>query len=129
MTPEEASRGSPLLSAEPRSLPAVFILRAVDLPDLFEGADRTLVTPEASAAAEALAALNAEGWWPTPLLYTSHPYAGDGSHTPAPGDFALTHVGDERDTSPYPDPEPAIGISTSAYIEKMSLLLRRLAAL
>lgn len=128
MTPEQASHGSPLLSSEPRPLPPVFILRAVDLPDLFEGADRTLVTPEAGAAAEALAALNAEGWWPTPLLYTSHPYAGDGSPTPAPGDFALTHVGDATDTSPYPDPNPVIGISTSGYIEKMSLLLRRLAA-
>lgn len=128
MTPEEASRGSPLLSSEPRPLPNAFILRPVDLPDLFEGADRTYAAAEAGAVAEAMDALNAEGWWPTPLLYTSHPYAGDGSPTPAPGDFALTHVGDQTDTSPYPDPEPVIGISTSAYIEKMNLLLRRLVA-
>ena len=128
MTPEEASRGSPLLTAEPLPLPSAFILRVVDLPDLFEGADRTLVTPDAGAAAEVVDALNAEGWWPTPLAYASNPYIGDGSPTPAPGDFALSHVGDATDTSPYPDPDPAIGISTSAYIEKMGVLLRRLAA-
>ena len=55
--------------------------------------------------AEVIATLNAEGYWLAPLGYNSHPYKGDGSKTPAPGDFSTTHVGDETDTSPYPGSE------------------------
>ena len=42
-----------------------------------------------------------------------------------PGDFAQTHVGDETDTSPYPD-DALRGISTAAYIRNMSVLIRAL---
>ena len=44
---------------------------------------------------------------------TSRPYRGDGSKEVAKGDFSGTQVGDESDTSPYPDPNPVIGISTA----------------
>lgn len=128
MTPEEASRGSPLLSTEARALPRYFIVRTVDLPDLFEGVGQTFEPTTAEAASDIVSGLNEEGWWPTPLTYASQPYAGDGPAEPAPGDYALTHVGDRTDTSPYPDPDPTIGISTSAFIEKMSQLIRRLPA-
>jgi hypothetical protein len=70
-----------------------------------------------------LASLNAEGYWPAPLAYTSHPYRGDGARTVAPGDFRSTYVGDETDTSPYPDPSPRLGISTAAYIDNMNVLI------
>ena len=69
--------------------------------------------------------MNAEGYWRAPLGYTSHPYRGPGSTQVPPGDFARTHVGDESDTSPFPD-ETLTGISTAAYIRNMSVLLRSL---
>jgi hypothetical protein len=71
--------------------------------------------------------LNAQGFWPAPLGITSHPYAGPGSKTVAPGDFSQTHVGDASDTSPYPDPA-LTGISTDAYIRNMGVLIRALTA-
>ena len=80
------------------------------------------LTPEA-----VVAGLNAEGYWPAPLGSNSHPYRGDGSNTVAPGNFSQTHVGDETDTSPYPD-EKIAGISTVAYIRNMSVLIRGLGA-
>jgi hypothetical protein len=74
-----------------------------------------------------LAALNAEGYWPSPLGSNSHVYRGDGAKTPAPGDFSRTVVGDETDTSPFPDPALR-GISTSSYIRNMNVLIRALEA-
>ena len=42
---------------------------------------------------------------------------------PAPGDYGVTQVGDETDTSPYPDPRPATGITTASYIANMARLI------
>lgn len=69
-----------------------------------------------------IASLTVEGCWLSPLGNTSHVYKGDGQKTPAPGDFSRTVVGDETDTSPYPDPK-LVGISTAAYIRNMSALI------
>lgn len=82
----------------------------------------------AGAVSEILTSLNAEGYWPTPLTATSNPYIGDGPATPPAGDFGQTHVGDASDTSPYTTASPVIGISTSAYIEKMAALIAFLRA-
>lgn len=73
--------------------------------------------------AEVIGALNAEGWWPTELKAMSRPYAGDGSPTPAPGDYSQTRVGDATDTSPFVDEHPGIGISTAVYIQNMSEMI------
>jgi hypothetical protein len=70
--------------------------------------------------------LNAQGWWPTPLVATSNPYIGPGPATPAPGDYRTTHVGDASDTSPFTTDKPVIGISTSAYIANMAKLIEAL---
>jgi hypothetical protein len=43
--------------------------------------------------------------------------------TPTPGDYSQTKVGDKYDTSPYPDPNPKIGISTGAFIANMATLI------
>jgi hypothetical protein len=75
--------------------------------------------------AEVIAALTPEGFWPGPLAYNSHPFRRQGSPELAPGDFSQTHVGDETDTSPFPD-EKLRGISTAAYIRNMSALIRAL---
>jgi hypothetical protein len=78
--------------------------------------------------AKILGDLNANGWWPTPLRATSHPYIGPGSKTPAPGDYSTTHVGDMSDTSPYTTDKPVTGISTATFISNMSALIRALLA-
>ena len=43
----------------------------------------------------------------------------------APGDFATTHVGDEWDTSPFPN-TTVQGISTATYIRRMTTLIKAL---
>ena len=88
MTPEQATKGSPLaLAAVSCRSRNISLLRR--LP--------------ASPPAAAVASLNKEGYWLAPLGYTSHPYKGDGPKTVAPGNYRTTHVGDDSDTSPYPD--------------------------
>ena len=44
-----------------------------------------------------------------------------------PGDYSQTYVGDETDTSPYPDPK-LMGISIEAYVRNMGILIRALDA-
>jgi hypothetical protein len=77
------------------------------------------------AAAKVMASLNEQGFWLAPLGYNSHPYKGDGPKTAPAGFVAGTHVGDEWDTSPYPD-DKLMGISIDAYIRNMSTLIRAL---
>ncbi|HTU09899.1 MAG TPA: pectate lyase [Allosphingosinicella sp.] len=110
----EATRGSPLL--ERRPFPRFFILDGLAAGSDFSGAAR--LDPRAIVRD-----LNEEGWWPAPLTMTSHPYRGPGRRRIAPGDFATTQVGDETDTSPFPDPSPATGISTATYIANMARLI------
>ena len=74
-----------------------------------------------------IAGLNPEGYWLAPLGYTSHPFKVDGSKSLQPGDYSQTYVGDETDTSPYPDPK-LMGISIEAYVRNMGILIRALDA-
>jgi hypothetical protein len=112
--PEEATRNSPLVAGPGRiPLPRFFAVREAGPRD---------------SAAEVIAALNAEGYWLARLRYNSHPYAGDGSPIPAPGDFSQTHVGDHTDTSPFPD-DSLMGISVEAFIRNMGVLIRQLVSL
>jgi PelA/Pel-15E family pectate lyase len=108
--PAQATQDSPLVEgAGQRPLPRFF---AVD--------ERIDTAPEA-----VLAGLNAEGYWLAPLGTNSHPFRQDGAATAAAGDFSQTHVGDETDTSPFPD-DTVAGISTAAYLRNMSVLMRHL---
>jgi hypothetical protein len=81
---------------------------------------------KASRLEEVLAGLNAEGYWPVELRFTSHPYAGLGSSTAASADYSDRTVGDDTDTSPYLAEKPVKGISTGAYIRNMAELIRAL---
>jgi PelA/Pel-15E family pectate lyase len=108
--PEQATKDSPLTAGS----------GAIPLPRFF-AVERSGGPP----AGEVIAGLNADGSWRAPLGYNSHPYRSPGSTQPAAGDFARTHVGDDTDTSPFPD-ETLTGISTAAYIRNMSVLLRSL---
>jgi hypothetical protein len=76
-------------------------------------------------AADAIARLDEQGRWIGPLGMNSYPFKGDGPSTPVFGDFSQTYVGDETDTSPYPD-KTITGLSTEIYIRNMSVLIRAL---
>lgn len=109
LPPADAARNSPLTTDG----------AGVPLPRFF-----TIESATGDARA-IVGSLNAQGYWSAPLGYNSHPYKGPGSKDPAPGNFAQTHVGDETDTSPFPDPT-LLGISTSTYIRNMGALIRAL---
>lgn len=79
-------------------------------------------------ADEVVAALDAKGRWLVPLRQVSNPFI------PLPGNmdkesdmttYAQTMVGDAYDTSPYENRDVK-GISTQAYIQNMTILLRSL---
>ena len=72
-----------------------------------------------------IGSLNAEGYWMAPLRYNHDPFTKHGSLQRAEGDFSQTYVGDDTDTSPYPDPNLR-GISTAAFVRNMSVLIRGL---
>ena len=71
-----------------------------------------------------LGALNAAGYWPAALPQTSNPYRGPGLREVAAGDFGMTHVGDDSDTSPYTPKSRIEAISTAEYLRNMNVLIR-----
>jgi PelA/Pel-15E family pectate lyase len=108
-SPAEVTAGSPLRPGARVPLPRFFAVSGAD----------------SSSLDAVIGALKGDGSWVAPLGMNSHPYREDGSGTVAPGDYSQTHVGDETDTSPFPD-DTIEGISTSAYIRNMSVLIRAL---
>lgn len=124
--PTEASKNSPLL-AKGIQLPKYFSLGEVAVSDLNSGHIGTsskAVSPE--KIAKIRADLNEQGYWPTPLRATSHPYKGNGSKVPAAGDYSRTRVGDDTDTSPYVTDQPVSGIAISTYIKNMGEMIKYL---
>jgi PelA/Pel-15E family pectate lyase len=121
---ELLAANSPLRPRADFRLPRYFTTQNIEVSDLNSNAGSgTVQRPTAERVQELVGSLNAEGYWPMPLTATSNPYAGDGSATPAPGDFSQTLVGDATDTSPYTAQTPQTGISTGAFIQNMSALL------
>ncbi|MDF7777144.1 pectate lyase [Sphingomonas sp. AOB5] len=118
-SPAEIAKESPLRPGNARPLPRYFLIDAVETSDLNTADGKR--TPAAL-----IGSLNKAGYWPTELRATSNPYAGDGSKTPAPGDFGGTRVGDATDTSPFITDKPVIGISTGTYIDNMKVLIAAL---
>ena len=122
MPVEEATAGSPLLTDNRIPLPRYFVveeLRGSDL-NIGEGAEGRNVAALADS-------LNAEGYWPTVLRATSHPYRPP-AETPLlpPTQAADGELIDARDTSPFITQDPVTGISTGTYINNMSTLIRAL---
>ena len=125
-TPEQASAGSPLLApAGTRTLPRYFTLRDVSWQDMGSAARRAR-PPAATRAGELIAALNARGYWPTPLTATSNPYIGRGPATPVGGEYRITRVGDLHDTSPWITDYPVEGVSTESFVRNMGDLIEAL---
>ena len=75
-------------------------------------------------AAQAIASLNAEGYWLSQIRSTSNPYKGDGPKEIPPGDFASSNVGDDSDTSPFPAGDRVMGISVATYTNNLGALIR-----
>ena len=125
--PEEASRQSPLNKDLKLTLPKFFTIGKVSFSDLNF---RAQINKESSSLMEATAqlihSLNQQGYWPTPLYYTTNPYIGEPSKTLADNQYANTMVGDKWDTSPYPTENPVMGISTATYIKNMGILIEYL---
>lgn len=126
--PAQASRNSPLMTTALTPLPRYFAMEDIATSDLNSHRSAEGAGQDAGGGkpAEIVASLNAQGYWPTPLVSTSNPYRGPGPRTPTPGDYATTHVGDAWDTSPYPTDKPVTGISTGAYIENIKTLIQHL---
>jgi PelA/Pel-15E family pectate lyase len=111
--------------ANRRALPRYFTLAPIGLLDLID--DKTRVSsPEPEKAARVLAALDAEGRWITPLKNSSHRYTRDGYPQAIPGDFSRTYVGDDTDTSPFPDKDGQLGIATDVFVQNTASLIRQL---
>ncbi len=119
-----AAERSPLRARADFQLPRFFSTQNIEVSDLNSNVGSGAVqATDAARVAELIGSLNTEGYWPTPVTATSNPYIGDGSATPAPGDYGQTLVGDASDTSPRYHHNPATGISTGTFIQHMSALL------
>lgn len=122
--PHYRSQTSPLIVRRDGELPRYFTTQNIEVSDLNSNVGSSAVQrPSSQRVRDLVSSLNADGYWPTPLTATSNPYIGNGSNTPAPGDFAQTLVGDASDTSPHTTDQPITGISTGAFIQNMSALL------
>jgi len=78
---------------------------------------------DASRVIEVVNQLDDKGRWLTTRAYISNPYIGDGTKTKPTDQYATTQVGDETDTSPYPNETDQEYISTGTYIRNMKLLI------
>jgi hypothetical protein len=122
--PAEATKNSPLMAKVAMPLPKYFATRDLETSDLnVRAAKDDGKAIAADKAAALIGGLNGDGYWPTPLVATSNPYTGVTPPSRGDGDFSQTHVGDKTDTSPYPDKAPAVGISTGAFIQNMTVLI------
>lgn len=129
----DVNRYSPLRESVRMALPKYFTLGKVSFSDLnFRAQAEHENTRNNSLPAQVhklVNELNPEGYWPTPLYYTTNPYVGlPPAGKAGRGDkrYANTMVGDKWDTSPYPVKTPVMGISTGAYIRNMGVLIRYL---
>lgn len=82
--------------------------------------------PDKNTVEEILNSLDSQGRWLTTRAMTSNPYTGDGVQDEPTDKYASTNVGDETDTSPYPNTSEQEFISTGYYIRNMRILIRYL---
>ena len=128
--PAEASQKSPLNKHLRLTLPKFFTIGKVSFSDLnFRAQINKQSSSLMDSATQLIQSLNQQGYWPTPLYYTTNPYIGEPSKAIANNEYANTMVGDKWDTSPYPTENPVIGISTATYIKNMGVLIESLESL
>ena len=116
---EEATRHSPLLPGK---------FEGHGTPQRFYDLNRSgfRFNPTADMVAKIISELDSQNRWLTKHVMTSHPYAGDGVNQEATMKYSSVNVGDETDTSPYPDSSEQEYLSTGTYIRNMHVLLNYL---
>jgi PelA/Pel-15E family pectate lyase len=128
--PAEASQKSPLNKHLRLTLTKFFTIGKVSFSDLnFRAQINKQSSSLMDSATQLIQSLNQQGYWPTPLYYTTNPYIGEPSKAIANNEYANTMVGDKWDTSPYPTENPVMGISTATYIKNMGVLIESLESL
>jgi hypothetical protein len=76
-------------------------------------------TPEQEMIEEIINSLDGENRWLVKNAMISNPYTGDGENKEPTRKFASTHVGDNKDTSPFRDESDQLYISSAEYIKKI----------
>lgn len=82
--------------------------------------------PSESMIENIIKSLDSQNRWLQKHAYTSNPYTSDGQDSTFTDKYATTRVGDETDTSPYPDESDQEYISTRLYIRNMNALINYL---
>lgn len=76
-----------------------------------------------SMARDFIHSLDSQNRWMTKHVLISNPYIGDGQNQELTDKYASTGVGDETDTSPYPNQSDQEYISIPYYIRNMKMLI------
>jgi hypothetical protein len=84
---------------------------------------RHIPQPDRNEIRQIIGALDANGGWLTTKAMISNPYIGDGQNQELSDEYATSHVGDETDTSPFPNTSGQEYVSTRLYIENMQILI------
>jgi hypothetical protein len=108
MSPDDASKDSPLKSKT-----------MVSLPKYASGSYNKINTDEVE---QIIKSLGSRDYWEG-VFANSNPYIGDGPEQPSAGDYRTTQVGDKYDTSPFRFGENFKGVSTGEYIANMFKLI------
>ncbi len=113
---EEVTKDSPLM---------VDRFRGTGTPQQYYDLNRDAFKGKATIdqVKEIIQSIDSKNRWLSKHAYISNPYIGDGIKQEQTNEFALTRVGDETDTSPFPDPSDNLYISTGTYIHNMNLLI------
>ncbi len=118
MSPEEATKGSPLLVGKHEAEKSP----QMEYSYSFSGIGRS--TPSADDVKKVIAALDKESRWLAKNQQTSNPYIGDGTKTDPTDEYASLFVGDMTDTSPYTaENSDQDYIATRTYVANMRTLM------
>jgi hypothetical protein len=115
--PDEVTKDSPL---------KVEIYKGEGTPQHFYSPDRNNNSsiPDEKQVKEIIQSLDKDGRWLVKQAMISNPYIGEGQKQELTDEFSSTNVGDETDTSPFPDTSGQEYISTHAYIRNLNILIR-----
>ncbi|NHK26435.1 pectate lyase [Parvularcula flava] len=119
---EQLIAQSPLYGNGPSLMPYYVVTDDIVGSDLNTQSDDGRDVTEARIH-DLVQSLGEDGYWPTELRTTSHPYKGPGPDSPPEGFVDRGQVGDEWDTSPFTMESGPMGISTGTYIRNMSFLI------
>ncbi|WP_372772684.1 pectate lyase [Mangrovibacterium sp.] len=116
---EEATKDSPLIPGK---------FEHEGSPQLYYDLNRVKfnLNPDAEQVRKIIDALDGQHRWLTKHAMTSHPYIGDGVRQETTMEHSSSIVGDETDTSPYPDPSEQEYLSTGTFVRNMHILLEYL---